>query len=98
MPDEVHGGGDVPRDPSIEARVSALETRLDRLEAAIEELRKELQALRVDLVEFRAEMRGRLANIPTTFQLVFMLTTFTVATFVGATGLSLAVVRLAGGH
>jgi len=61
---------------------------------AIDEVRKELQAIRVDL----ARIEGRLTNLPTTFQLVFMLAAFTVATCVGATGLSLAVLRLSGAH
>ena len=65
---------------------------------AIGELRKELQAFRLEFIEFRAEMRGRLTNVPTTFQIAFMLATFTVATFIGATGLSLAILRLAGAH
>jgi len=80
-------GGSGPDDPDLEARLA-------RLEASVEDIRKEILAIRLDL----AEIKGRLTNIPTTFQLVFMLATFTVATFVGATGLSLAVVRLAGGH
>jgi len=60
----------------------------------IDEIRKELVAIRMDL----SEIKGRLANIPTTFQLVFMLVAFIVASFVGATGLSLAVLRLASPH
>ena len=74
------------------------------LEAAVNEIRVELRAIREELANLKtvpielAEIKGRLSNLPTTFQLVFMLATFTVATFVGATGLSLAVVRLAGIH
>jgi hypothetical protein len=97
MHDKAHGGDNVPRHPSIEMRVSSLETRLDRLKGAIDELRKELQAFRLEFVEFRAEMRGRLTNLPTSFQFAFMLAAFTVATFVGATGLALTVLKL-GGH
>src|SRR5258708_6511490 len=84
-------GGSGPNDPTVEARLA-------RLEIAIEDLRKEQQAFRLEFVEFRAEMRGRLTNVPTTFQIAFMLATFTVATFIGATGLSLAVLRLSGAH
>lgn len=92
MPDEVHsGGGD---HPPFEARLSAVELRLARLETVGEEIRKELQAIRVDL----ARIDGRLQNIPTSFQIVFMLAAFTVATFIGATGLSLAILRLGGAH
>ena len=97
MPDEVHSGGDYPQGRDPEARVSAVETRLDRLEAAIDEMRKELQAFRLEFIEFGAEMRGQLTNIPTSFQIAFMLAAFTVATFVGATGLALTVLKL-GGH
>jgi len=74
------------------------------LEVAVNEIRVELKAIREELANLKtvpielAEIKGRLSNLPTTFQLVFMLATFTVATFVGATGLSLAVVRLAGVH
>jgi len=98
MPDEVNSGGEFPKDAGLEARVAAVAARLDRLETAIEELRKELQAFRLEFIEFRAEMRGRLTNVPTTFQIAFMLAAFTVATFIGATGLSLAILRLAGAH
>jgi hypothetical protein len=80
-------GGSALDDPNLEARLARLETDVD-------EIRKELQAIRVDL----ARIEGRLTNLPTTFQLVFMLAAFTVATFVGATGLSLAVLRLSGAH
>ena len=101
MPDEVNSGGEFPKDPGLETRVSALEPRLARMETAIDEIRAELKAIRSEMTGLRvevAEIKGRLTNIPTTFQLVFMLAAFTVATFVGATGLSLAVLRFASGH
>ncbi|MGD9615825.1 MAG: hypothetical protein AB7H90_04950 [Alphaproteobacteria bacterium] len=97
MPDEVHSGGDYPSGPSLEARVSAVEARL---ESIVEEIRAELKAMRGELTALRfdvAEIKGRLTNIPRTFQLVFMLAAFTIATFIGATGLALTVLRL-GGH
>jgi len=53
-----------------------------------------VQAMR----EAVARIDGKISNLPSTFQIVFMLAAFTVATFVGATGLSLAVLRLAGAH
>jgi hypothetical protein len=81
MPDEVHSSGDYPSGPSLEARVSAVEARLARVEAAIDSIQKELQAIRVDIAEMRAEMRGRLTNIPTTFQLIYMQTAFVAAIF-----------------
>jgi uncharacterized coiled-coil protein SlyX len=90
MPDEISSGGDYPQSSNVETRVSAIEMRLARVETAVDGIQKELQAIRIDLAEMRAEMRGRLTNIPTTFQIAFMLATFTVATFIGATGSALA--------
>ena len=88
MPDEVHSGGDPPRDQSVEARVSALETRLARVEVVLDEIRAEFKAMRADLAGLRvevaelcAEMRGRLTNIPTTFQLIYMQSAFVLAIF-----------------
>jgi hypothetical protein len=69
------------------------------LEAAVTEIRTELKAIRDDLADLKnvplelAEIKGRLSNIPTSFQLVFILATFAVTSFVGATGLSLAIIR-----
>jgi hypothetical protein len=63
---------------------------------SLDEVRADLKAIRSDLTKLPldvAEMKGRISNIPTTFQLVFMF-----AAFVGATGLSLAVLKLAGAH
>jgi uncharacterized coiled-coil protein SlyX len=75
----------------MEARVSALETRLARVELVLDEIRAELKAVRADLTglrvevaELRAEMRGRLTNIPTTFQLVYMQGAFVLAIFAAA--------------
>ena len=70
-------------------------------EIAAEEIRTDLKAIRAELTSLRvdvAEIKGRLANIPTSFQLVFMLAAFAVATSIGATGLSLAVLRFSGAH
>jgi hypothetical protein len=79
-----------------------LETRVAVLEAAVTEIRTELKAIREDLANLKnvpielAEIKGRLSNIPTSFQLVFILATFAVTSFLGATGLSLAIIRF--GH
>jgi hypothetical protein len=88
-----------------------LEARVSALEAAMAEIRAEFKAIHVELARFArleagmdqlrqdvAEIKGRLTNIPTSFQIAFMLATFTVAKFIGATGLSLAIVRFAGAH
>jgi hypothetical protein len=50
------------------------------LEAAVAEIRKELQAIRLDL----AEIKGKLSNVPTTFQLVFMQSGLILAVFAAA--------------
>jgi len=62
------------------------------LEAAVIEIRDELKAIRIEL----ARMDGKLSNMPTTFQIVFILATFAITTFLGATGLSLAILKF--GH
>jgi hypothetical protein len=80
-------GGSGPNDPTVEARLA-------RLEVAVDEIRKELQAIRIDL----ARIEGRLSNLPTTLQLVFMQATIIVAVFAAAVGLSLALIRLAASH
>ena len=79
--------GSGPDDPTIEFRLA-------RLETAVDSIQKDVQAMR----EAVARIDGKISNLPSTFQIVFMLAAFTVATFVGATGLSLAVLRLAGAH
>jgi hypothetical protein len=68
-------GGSGPRDPGTEARLSILEL-------AVDEIRTELRGIRVDL----AEIKGRLSNIPTTFQLVFMQAGLILAIFAGVFG------------
>jgi hypothetical protein len=83
MPDEARSGSDFPKDPSMEARVSALET-------AVAEIGKELQAIRLDL----AEIKGKLSNVPTTFQLVFMQAALILTIFAAA----FALLRFASPH
>jgi hypothetical protein len=79
-----------------------LETRVAVLEAAVTEVRTELKAIREDLANLKnvpielAEIKGKISNLPTNFQLVFVLATFALTSFLGATGLSLAIIRF--GH
>jgi uncharacterized coiled-coil protein SlyX len=101
MPDDVNSGGEFPKDSGLEARMSAVEARLARVEIAVDEIRTELKALRadmtglrLDLTEMRAEMRGRLTNIPTTFQLIYMQSAFVAAIFAAA----FALLKLAPPH
>ena len=76
-------GGSGPDDPTVEIRLAALE-------AAAADIRRELREIRLDL----AEIWGKLSNVPTTFQLVFMQSGLILAIFVAA----LAVLRLAPPH
>jgi uncharacterized coiled-coil protein SlyX len=89
MPDEVHSGG-YPHQPNLEMRVSSIETRLERLESIVDEIRKEMQAVRIDL----ARMDGKISNLPTTFQLLYMQAGLILAVFAAA----FAVMRLGGTH
>ena len=71
------GAGDSgPNEPGIEIRVATLE-------AAANDIRRDLQAIRLDL----AEMKGKLSNMPTTFQLVFMQAGLILTIFAAAFGL-----------
>jgi hypothetical protein len=79
--------GSGPHDPGTEARLAALE-------AAVTEIRADLKAIRLDL----AELKGKLSNVPTTFQLVFMQGTIIIAVFAGAIGLSFALMKFASGY
>jgi hypothetical protein len=81
-------GGAGPRDPGVETRLAALETD-------VREIRLELQAIRVELAEIKGEIRGKLSNLPTTFQLVFMQAGFILAAFAAAFGFAFALLKLA---
>jgi hypothetical protein len=93
MPDET-GGGDFQRGSELEARVALLEAAVNEIRVELKAIRGELTALRIELGEMRGEMRGRFANLPTTFQLVFMQSGFILAAFAAAFGL----LKLAGLH
>lgn len=69
-------GGSGPDDPGVEARLARLETNVD-------DIRKELQAIRIDI----ARMDGKLSNVPTSFQLLFMQAGLILAIFAAAFGL-----------
>jgi hypothetical protein len=69
-------GGSGPDDPYIEIR-------LRRVEEAIDSVQHDVQALRVDV----ARVDGKISNLPTTFQLVFILAAFVITIFAAAFGL-----------
>jgi hypothetical protein len=93
---------DVPQSGRSGRRSPDLEARVALLEVAVNEVRIELKAIRQELANLKnvptelAEIKGRLSNLPTSFQLVFILATFAITTFVGPTGLSLAIIKF--GH
>jgi hypothetical protein len=96
MPDDVpQGGRSGRRGTDLEARVAVLEVAVDEIRTDLKAIREELANLKNVPLEL-AEIKGRLSNIPTSFQLVFILATFAVTSFVGATGPSLAIIRF--GH
>jgi hypothetical protein len=61
-----------------------MEARVARLEKDMGEVRSDLKAVRVDI----AEIKGKLSNMPTTFQLIGLVLAIMAATF--------AIVRLGG--
>jgi len=83
MPDDVPQGGSGRRNPGLETRVALLEAAIEEIRAELKAIRTEISALRLDV----AEMKGRLANIPTTFQLFYMQGGLILAIFAAAFGL-----------
>jgi hypothetical protein len=80
VPFKSGGGSSGPEDPMLEQRVAKLEEGLGRIELRLASIESELKhipkaadygALRADV----AEIKGRLANMPTTLQLIVMLIT-----------------------
>jgi hypothetical protein len=55
----------------LRQRTPGLEAPVALLEAGVSEIRGELKAVPIEL----AETKGRMSNLPTTIQLVFMLAT-----------------------
>lgn len=86
MPDDVRGGDDFSRGGPIESRVGALETAMNEIRADLKAIRLELADLKAIRLEL-AEMKGKLSNVPTTFQLVFMQTALVLSIFAGSFGL-----------
>lgn len=62
--------GDGPHDPGMEARVAALE-------ADMKEIKSDPKRIGLDV----AEIKGRVSNIPTAIQLVFIQAGLTLSTF-----------------
>jgi|tagenome__1003787_1003787.scaffolds.fasta_scaffold19601872_2 hypothetical protein len=90
MPDEAGSGGGFPGEPNLAARVIVLESAAGDIRAELKAIRAELTSLRLDV----AEIKGRLTNIPTTFQFVYMQAGFVLAIFAAA----FALLRFAAPH
>jgi hypothetical protein len=102
------GGGKGPEDPMFEARLKSLESRSERLEAGFQRLevgfarieerfasiatKDDVSRLETRLVSEISEVRGRVANLPTTWQIVGILAAllFGMASLVYATTTFLA--------
>jgi hypothetical protein len=81
------GGAGGPEDPMLEQRVARLEQILERLEPKITEIfltgakQTDVQRLQVDLARIEGRVMGidgRLASIPTTWQVVAILATLLI--------------------
>ncbi len=95
------GGGSGPEDPTMEQRVSALEARSERIESSLQRLEvtiakidgtlsqmpkaSDLAAIRTEV----AEVKGRISNLPTTWQLVI----FAIGLPIATSGLVFAISR-----
>lgn len=76
-------GGGGPHDPGMEARVAALE-------ADMKEVKTDLKRIGLDV----AEIKGRVANLPTTLQIVFIQAGLTLTTFGIAVASMFALIKL----
>ena len=70
--------------PAVEARLGRLEDAVDEIRAELKTIRADMASIRQELAEMRGEMRGRFANLPTTFQLIYMQGGFVLAIFAAA--------------
>ena len=79
---------------SLEGRMDRVEQRLDRIEILLEQVVAELKRLTIDV----AEMKGRLSQMPTNFQLVSWGLSLCFGISIGMSGLIYAVVRATLAH
>lgn len=78
----VAGGGGPPHNGGMDQRIDHLERRMDRQEEKLDRISETL-----------AEIKGKLSQMPTTFQIV----TWYIGTAVGLSGLVFAIARLTTG-
>jgi hypothetical protein len=84
------GGGDGAHDPTVEMRLQRLEDTFPRIEALMKSIDERLRKVEIEL----AELRGRIANLPTTWA---MISTMLVGQITLA-GFLLAILRVVGTH
>jgi hypothetical protein len=74
------GGGGPPEVPMLEDRVKALEARAEKIDASLQRLEVSLAEIKTELKSMPkageiGEIKGRIANLPTTWQLLTLLLT-----------------------
>ena len=85
----------------FEQRLDRVEQRLDRVEALLEQLTVEVKQLAGDVKRLTidvAEIKGRLSQIPTSFQLVSWVLSLNFGLTIGMSGLIYAIVRATLAH
>lgn len=80
---DVEAGGGGPHYPDMEARVASLE-------ADMKEVKTDLKRIGLDV----AEIKGRVSNLPSTLQIVFIQAALTLSTFGIAAATMFALVKL----
>ena len=68
---EVAAGGGGPHDPTMDMRVARLEDDMKEVKADLRAVKTDLSAIRSDL----GYLKGRMENLPTTWQMVTVLMT-----------------------
>jgi hypothetical protein len=70
-------GGSGPHDPGMEQRITTLENAVGEIRSDLKNILRDIQRVSLDV----AEIKGKLSNIPTTFQLIYMQIGFILAVF-----------------
>ena len=86
----VDHGGSGPHDPNMEARVTRLEDQFTRIEALLRSIDDRVRNLEIGA----GEMKGRVANLPSTWALIGTV----IGGQIALAGLLLGAVRFGGGH
>ena len=88
---EVQFAGFAAQMAEFGGRLARLEDRMDRVEARLDRVERILERVVVDL----AELRGKVSQLPTTWQLVTWITGLNTGLALGIAGLVYAVARTA---